>query len=184
MRKKFVILIFVIVTTLLASNVMSAQEDTITLDFDDILDRIAASFDVSLDCLMEVNNLDNFQSEGTLTVDTTCPEYDGDIETANADLGQGGGADSAETIAISGTERLSCDGDRNPGRTLDGAFYTVQAGDVLDFIGCDLNVSTICLIETNTSLQDPMKPLRVGQRINTSNCGVWQGPYSAGERNR
>jgi hypothetical protein len=183
MHKKITILIFVILTTLSTTSLISAQ-DTITLDFDDILDRIAASFDVSLDCLMEINNLDNFQSEGTLTVDTECPAYDGEIESANAALGQGGGSDSSETIAISGTERLSCEGDRNPGRTLDGAFYTVQSGDILDFIGCDLNISTICLIETNTSLQDPTKPLRVGQRLNTSNCGVWQGPYSAGERNR
>lgn len=183
MRKRFTILVFVIMTTLSSTSLISAH-DPVTLDFDDILDRIAASFNVSLDCLMEDNDLDNFQSEGTLTVDRECPAYDGDIEVDAASLGQGGGGDSAETIAISGTERLSCDGDRNPGRTLDGVFYTIQSGDVLDFIGCDLNISTICLIENNTSLQDPMKPLRVGQRINTSDCGVWQGPYSAGERNR
>lgn len=181
MRTKLTLLI-VVLSIIFSTSLIHAQDDIITLDLEDILDKIAESFDVSLACLMEVNNLDNFQSEGTLSVDTTCPAYNIDDESGDEDLGQGGG--SSETIAISGTERLSCDGDRNPGRVLEGAFYTVQAGDVLDFIGCDLNISTICLIESNTSLQDRTEPIRVGQRLNTSNCGRWEGPYYAGSRNR
>jgi len=232
MRLKLALLIFVL--TMLV-NINMAQEDTVTLDLSDILDRIAQSFNVSVDCLEQVNNLDNFQSEGTLTVDNTCPPYEDGGSTgtlADAVSGQGGGtnetytvqsgdrlADIADEFGVSvaciqsannitdpdfifiGQElvinedcentttgsaiaRGNCDGDRNAGRELEGLFYTVQSGDILDFIACDFNVSTACLIENNTSLQDRREPLSVGQRLSIdSECAGWDGPYNSGVLN-
>ncbi len=239
MRTKLAILTLLLTIGINISSI-SAQSDLITLDIDDILDRIAASFDVALDCLEQTNNLDRFQSTGTLTIDGTCPPYEGDLPTT-AVFGTGGGvveytvqrgdrlADIAEefdttvsciqtanniddanlifpgqsliitetcdatTALVEPTSTTSgnvadaegsgeCLGDRNAGRVTDGLFYTVQQGDILDFIACDFDVSIVCLIESNSSLQDRQNPaLRIGQQLSIDrSCPSWDGPFNSG----
>jgi len=242
MRLRLTLFMLLFVTGINLTSI-SAQDDIVTLDLNDILDRIAQSFDVSVACLEQSNNLDRFPSTGELSVDTTCPPYDETTATetladAVTNAGQGGAiqnytvesgdrlADIAETFGVtvsciqsannitnadlifvgqiltitqtcqpastvtttttsttSATNAEACAGDANSGRVLDGSIYIVQSGDILDFIGCDLNMDTACLIDIN-NLTDRREPLLAGQRlVIDERCTGWTGPYNAGSFN-
>ena len=220
------------IMTLLSVNFVLAQ-DEITLQYEDVLDVIAQSFDVSVVCLAEANDIDNFEPGDTLIIDESCPPYDSDDSddtmSASDDAGQGGGvmtytvvrgdrlakiaeeydltvsclqtvnnitnpdliyvgqeltiSEECEPDVGSGggsSSQISngqCENDRNPGRVVNAGMYTVQLGDMLDFIACDLDMSTACLITLN-GLEDRREPLLIGQRLMIdSQCAGWQGPY-------
>lgn len=100
----------------------------------DVLDLIAARYNVSVSCLAEANELASpgmIYVGDEIDVDVDCPPYDGVAFATSTSVdaeaqGQGGG-----------------------GRT-----YTVRVGDVLDLIGAQFNLSASCLAESN-NLENP-----------------------------
>lgn len=215
MGSRFAILAFLL-TAFFGVNLVAAQDETIVLEYEDLLEITAARYDLSVSCLAEANSMEEFLSEGILNIDTSCPPYDAD------ELGQGGGSsnytvalgdnltkiaerfdmsvsciqstnalldpnliyvgqvltisdDCANNVSVP-LPREQCFGDRNPGREVDNGVYIVQEGDMLDFIGCDLNLSTSCLITLN-NLEDRRQPLLIGQELIVgSQCTGWEDP--------
>ncbi len=111
----------------------------------DVLDLVAAEFDVSTGCLAQANELSapyHLRIGQILNIDLSCPRYTGEAPVLNpredADLGQGGGGTSGST-------------------------YFVQRGDVLDLIALEYNVQMGCLAAAN-GLEAPYR-LDIGQRI-------------------
>jgi LysM repeat protein len=133
----------------------------------DNLTRIAAQFAVTVSCLQQAN--------GILDPDLI---YVGQELLISADCQAGGGAD-----VIPGAAR-QCFGDRNAGRVVRGGTYIVQEGDTLDFIGCDLNLSTRCLAALN-DLPNQGGRLQIGQTLTISAaCAGWDGPPGPGDLGR
>jgi LysM repeat protein len=119
--------------------------NTYRVERGDVLDLVAAQFDVSTGCLAQANELEapyHLSIGQMLNIDMSCPRYSGEAPVLNpredADLGQGGGGTSAST-------------------------YFVQRGDVLDLIAMDYNVQLGCLAAAN-SLEAPYR-LDIGQQI-------------------
>ena len=84
-------------------------------------------------------------------------------------------SDCANSVSVSPPSE-QCAGDRNPGREVENGVYTVRAGDMLDFIGCDLNLETACL-KTLNELEDG-EPIFIGQELIISNqCTGWVDPF-------
>jgi LysM repeat protein len=131
-------LLIVLIVTLIGISGVTAQDSTYTLQYGDVLDVIAASFDLSVNCLAEASGIDNpnkVRPGDTLIVDRSCPPYDGAIPIAReaADTGaddQGGGAASSS-------------------RASSGDGYTVERGDVLDLVAAAFDVDVNCLAEAN-----------------------------------
>jgi LysM repeat protein len=126
-------------TLLLLAGVMiaSAQDSTYTVRYGDVLDIIAASVDMSADCIAELSGIENpnkLRPGDTLVFSDSCPPYDGLIpierEATAESEGQGGGAAT--------TQRGSSGGD-----------YVVERGDVLDLIAAQFDVSVSCLAAAN-----------------------------------
>lgn len=119
------------------------QPVTYTVQPGDILDLIAATFDVQLACLAQLNTLDNpariFPGD-TLIISPECPPYDGasPVRFPRFPAGQGGG----------GSE--------------DALIY-VRPGDTLDTLGQRYNVSVVSLQLANNLL--PGAILFSGQRL-------------------
>lgn len=130
-------LLILLLVTLIGIGGVIAQDSTYTLQYGDVLDVIAASFDISVDCLAEASSIDNpnkVRPGQTLIIDRTCPPYDGAIPIAREaeaddDAGQGGGA-----VASSASS---------------GDGYTVERGDVLDLVAAAFDVDVMCLAEAN-----------------------------------
>ncbi|MBL8166002.1 MAG: LysM peptidoglycan-binding domain-containing protein [Anaerolineae bacterium] len=103
----------------------------------DILDSIAASFDVQTACLAEGNNLgagNEIKPGQELVIDFSCPRYDGlDFVTNPREEGQ---APPAEEDGQGG-------GGVEPGPN--DQTYTVERGDTLDTIGQALNISSVAI---------------------------------------
>lgn len=130
----------------------------------DNLTKIAALFDITPQCLQQTNFITN-------------PDliYTGQELLIRADCQGGGGGD-----VLPGSAR-QCFSDRNAGRIVRGGVYTVQAGDTLDFIGCDLNLSTACLVALN-NLPNRGGSLVIGQTLAIDNsCSGWDGPPGPGD---
>jgi LysM repeat protein len=145
-----------------ALNAFAQNNSSYTVQRGDSLDKISANFDVQTACLAKANNLadpSKIKPGQLLTIDLTCPRYDGfDIVTnprttaattttttttsTSSDLGQGGGA-----AAPSGSEQS----------------YTVVRGDTLDTIGQKLNVSVVSLRLANDI--GPRDRLKIGQTL-------------------
>ncbi len=134
----------------------SSSSSSYTVKTGDILDSIAATYDVQTACLAKANNLDDpskIKPGQTLTIDLSCPKYDGfDIVTnpregastasaSNSDLGQGGGGGAPSSTATTS--------DQSSG-TSTPTSYTVARGDTLDTIGQKLNVSVVSLQIANS----------------------------------
>ncbi len=134
----------------------------------DNLTRIAEEFGVTAACIQRANAI-------------TDPDliYVGQELLISADCqGGGGGGD-----VLPGAAR-QCFGDRNAGRVVRGGTYVVQEGDTLDFIACDLNLSTSCLVALN-QLPNRGGRLEIGQRLQIdSSCAGWTGPPGPGDLNR
>ncbi|NWG16468.1 MAG: LysM peptidoglycan-binding domain-containing protein [Chloroflexi bacterium] len=133
---------------LTATLIVSAQggTNTYTVETGDVLDLIAAAFDVDTACLAETNDLSNpneLTAGQVLLISFDCPRYSGYAFVANPrdggeqdEPGQGGGGDEGVQPG--------------PGDET----YTVERGDTLDTIGQALNISVISLQAAN-GLADP-----------------------------
>jgi lysozyme len=140
----------------------SARGETYTVKRGDVLDTIAAAFDVSVRCLAAANELANpgrLRVGDELVIDTTCPPYDGlaPVPNPRADaqgLGQGGGARS----------------------------YIVRVGDVLDRIAARVNLDTACLAEAN-NLANPGRIFPGDEILIDPGCPPYAGldPLNASE---
>jgi LysM repeat protein len=126
----------------------------------DNLSKIAENFGVTANCLQRSNgivNPDVIFSGQRLLISGSCQA--------------GGGGDQGVFSA-----NRQCFGDRNPGRLVSGGAYTVQQGDTLDFIGCDLNMNTTCLVAVN-NLDQKGGRIAIGQRLTISGqCAGWVAP--------
>jgi LysM repeat protein len=139
------------------------EDEVYVVQAGDNLTKIAAQFGITAQCLQDTNFIAN-------------PDliYTGQELLISADC-QGGGGDM-----LPGAAR-QCFGDRNAGRVVRNGVYTVQEGDTLDFIGCDLNLSTSCLVALN-DLPNKGGSLVIGQTLTTDNsCSGWDGPPGPGD---
>jgi LysM repeat protein len=125
-RIALLILLVVAVVVVLPA---AAQSDSYTVEYGDVLDIIAARFDVSVNCVAEASGLDNpnqMRPGQVLSITASCPPYDGAIPIVSTrDADQGGGTRTS------------------------GGDYTVVRGDVLDSIAMRFDVALNCLIEAN-----------------------------------
>ncbi|MBZ0277448.1 MAG: LysM peptidoglycan-binding domain-containing protein [Anaerolineae bacterium] len=119
----------------------TAGSVTYTVQTGDVLDSIAAGFDVQTACLAQMNDIarpDRIKPGQVLLISSDCPKYDGlNFVTnprdtgGNADLGQGGGGGSEVQLGPN-----------------DQA-YTVKRGDMLDSVAQEFNVSVQALQRAN-----------------------------------
>jgi len=131
------ILVLIVLVVLVVPGAL-AQDETYTVRYGDVLDLIAAAFDVSVDCIAEASGLDNpkqLPPGEILVIPADCPPYDGQAVVPNgvipadeADEGQGGG----------GAGRTTAEGD-----------YVVESGDVLDVIAAAFDASVACIAEAS-----------------------------------
>lgn len=153
MRRTLVLSLFIVIL-LIGALAVGAQDNsgtsTYTVQNGDVLDLIAASFDVDTTCLAEANDLANpnrIRSGQVLLIDLSCPRYVGPAFVTNprdagtpaaaqAQDGQGGGDETA------------------PQAGPDDQTYTVAPNDTLDTIAQAFNVSVISL-ELANNLDDP-----------------------------
>jgi LysM repeat protein len=138
---------------LTATLIVSAQggTNTYTVQTGDVLDLIAAAYDVDTDCLAKTNDLSNpntLRAGQVLLISFDCPRYSGYAFVANPRdagqpeaPGQGGGGDEGRPSAQAGPN---------------DQIYTVKRGDTLDTIGQAFNVSVISLQAVN-GLTNPGK---------------------------
>jgi LysM repeat protein len=145
---------------------VSAQE-TYVVRYGDVLDLIAARYNVSAACIAEASGLANpnrLRPGDTLAIPANCPPYDGLALVAQQrpqdDAGQGGGGGA--TV-------------RTPRELTQGNIYVVRRGDVLDLIGAAFDVSPTCIARTN----DLAQPNRIfpGDElvIDVNNCPPYDG---------
>ncbi len=120
--------------------------NTYRVERGDVLDLIAAQFDVSTGCLAQANALEapfRLSIGQTLNIDLSCPRYTGDASVLNPrsdeELWQGGGGGTS------------------------GSTYIVQRGDVLDLIAMENNVELGCLAAAN-GLDAPFR-LDIGMQL-------------------
>lgn len=129
----------------------------------DRLSKIAASFGLTVECIVNANNIPN--------PDLIYPGQQLQI-SANCIGGSGGGVVSP--VVTSSGNPQACQYDRNPGRAAPNNSYTVQPGDSLDFIACDFNISLQCLKDSNPQLGG-VSLLAPGQSLNINfSCPVWR----------
>lgn len=147
---------------LLNGSILAAQDSTTyTIKYGDVLDVIAASYDVSVDCLADssgITNPNQLRPGDTLVINASCPPYDGlalvaNPRTTDETEGQGGGGNSLSGGDVS---------------------YTVRRGDVLDLIAAAFDVSAACIAEKN-ELADPHY-IDVGDELTiSSSCPPYDG---------
>jgi lysozyme len=151
-----IVLLLIVMIALAFSTTVTAQDSTYVVKYGDVLDVIAAGFDVSVACIAENSGLLNpnqLRPGDTLIIDRSCPPYDGLIPIARDTTADQGGGSAAQSRA----------GD-----------YTVVRGDVLDLIAATFDVSVSCLAEAN-DLTDPNR-IYIGDtlEIDTS-CPPYDG---------
>ncbi|MAS36727.1 MAG: hypothetical protein CL610_22170 [Anaerolineaceae bacterium] len=140
------------------------EDEIYVVEAGDNLTKIAEAYEVSAECIQRTNFIIN-------------PDliYTGQELLISGDCLAGGGGD-----VIPGAVR-ECFSDRNAGRVVNNGQYVVQAGDTLDFIGCDLGMSTSCLAALN-NLPNNGGRLEVGQVLTiSSSCAGWDGPPGPGD---
>ncbi|MBI5668894.1 MAG: LysM peptidoglycan-binding domain-containing protein [Chloroflexi bacterium] len=153
MMRRPLFLSLVIAALLLTGLLSAAAQDaggtaTYTVQPRDVLDLIAASYDVDTTCLAEANDLANpnkLEVGQVILIDFSCPRYRGPAFVANprnvdgnqpaAQGGQGGGGGA-------------------PQAGPDDQTYVVEPNDTLDTIAQAFNVSVISLQLAN-NLDDP-----------------------------
>ena len=139
---------------------VSAQE-SYTVEYGDVLDVIAARYNVSVACIAEASGLESphvLRPGDVLTIPANCPPYDGlalgSLPAQAQDAGQGGGG-SAQTLSAEGT-------------------YVVQPRDVLDLIGAAFDVSPACIAETN-NLTNPNRIFPGDELVIDTSCPPYDG---------
>lgn len=152
MRRFFAL--FVICAALLLGVTLVAAQETYTVQLYDVLDLIAASYDVDTLCLAQANDLKDpgeLRVGQTLVIDLDCPRYRGPAfvpnprESADQGGGQVGDADQGGGDAA------------RPQPGPDDQTYRVEPGDTLDTIAQQFNISVISLTLANgLSAGDPL----------------------------
>jgi LysM repeat protein len=145
---------------LLNGGLISAQDSTsYTIEYGDVLDVIAASYDVSVDCLAETSGIadpNQVRPGDTLVISAACPPYEGlafVLSPREETDGQGGGG-----ISLSGGD----------------VSYTVRHGDVLDLIAATFDVSVTCIAE-ESGVADPNR-INAGDELTISaSCPRYDG---------
>lgn len=139
------------------------EDITYTVVKGDRLIKIAEQFGVTVLCLARANRIVNpnlIYIGQELLIPASC---------------QGGGG-GEETPADENAAVRVCAFDRNAGRVIRNDIYTVQVGDTLDFIACDLGISLACLLESNPQITN-RGLIRAGDRLVISPaCPPWDGP--------
>lgn len=133
------------------------SEQTYVVQRGDRLAKIAESFGVTVQCIVQANNIAN-------------PDliYTGQTLVITPDCQASGGGSTGQSTA----DNLTCRFDRNAGRTTSNGIYTVQAGDALDFIACDFGVDLQCLANAN-QLENRGR-LEIGQQLRIDfSCPAW-----------
>ncbi|MDX2161728.1 MAG: LysM domain-containing protein [bacterium] len=120
----------------------------------DVLERIAAFYDVSVACIVEVNALPrngNLLFPGDeIVISAECPPYEGNLPVENPrDFGTGGGGGASE--------------------------YTVRGGDTLDRIAQGFNISVVSLQLVNGL--DAGARIAIGDVLTLPTDGVPYGFY-------
>lgn len=154
--RPFIVIGILAVVALSSALAAFAQDSsTYSVQGGDILDSIAAQFDVQTACLAEVNNLGDgskIKPGQILNIDLSCPRYDGlNFVTNPRDGGGSGSAASSGDAGQGGGGAASAGGDS----------YTVERGDTLDTIGQALNVSVVAIQLANDI--GPRDFLKIGQ---------------------
>jgi LysM repeat protein len=155
--------LLLLVLMLIGVGFVFAQDSTYTIEYGDVLDVIAAGFDVDVDCLAESSGIDDpnqIRPGDTLVIRADCPPYTGlafvasprEEARADAELGQGGGSSSAS-------------GD---------VTYTVRSGDVLDLIAAAYDVDVTCLALAN-GLPDPNRINKGDELTISPDCPPYSG---------
>lgn len=120
---------------------------TYTVKRGDVLDIIAASFDVSVQCLIEINQLDSpnriFPGD-TIIISAECPFYEGYYPVLNP---RPGSSNSAPTSASG----QGGGGASSPSVQPGGETYVIKRGDTLDEIAKRYDVAVWALLEINGS---------------------------------
>jgi LysM repeat protein len=137
------------------------DSSTYTVQRGDILDEIAAKFDVQTACLAKANDIadpSKIKPGQLLNIDLSCPKYDGfDIVTNPRDTGG-----SASTSASTSSSDVG-QGGGGPAPSVSGQDYTIVRGDTLDTIGQKLNISVVSLQLANDI--GPRDKLAIGQTL-------------------
>jgi LysM repeat protein len=140
------------------------EDITYTVVRGDRLIKIAEQFGVTVLCLARANRIVNpnlIYIGQELLIPASC---------------QGGGGGGEENPADENAAVRVCAFDRNAGRVIRDGIYTVQVGDTLDFIACDLGISLACLLESNPQITN-RGLIRAGDRLVISPaCPPWDGP--------
>lgn len=173
--------IMLILALLMLVPAVTAQETRITIETGDVLDLIALEYDVSLNCLIEANEIEPawlIYAGDEILIPDDCPPYDGGSSMPGrpapvSSAGSGGGATAQEADSAPQTLPAPvCMGDPVRGRELDGNIYRVRNGDILDFIGCTFNVDTQCLAEVN-NIERPGEIFSGDELVIDESCGPW-----------
>lgn len=173
--------VMLILALLMLIPAVTAQETRITIETGDILDLIALEYDVSLNCLIEANEIERawlIYAGDEIVIPDNCPVYDGGSSMPGrsapvSSAGSGGGATAQEADSTPRTVPAPvCMGDPVRGRELDGNIYRVRNGDILDFIGCTFNVDTQCLAEVN-GIDRPGEIFSGDELVIDESCGPW-----------
>jgi LysM repeat protein len=149
-----------LVLLIASAAIVHAQDSTTyTIKYGDVLDVIAASYDVSVDCLAEASDIadpNQIRPGDTLVISSACPPYDGLAfvpSPREATEGQGGGGPSLSNGDVS---------------------YTVRRGDVLDLIAASFDVSAKCIAD-ESELADPNR-INIGDELKISaSCPPYDG---------
>jgi LysM repeat protein len=138
------------------------SDSSYTVTYGDVLDIIAASVDMSAQCIAELSELENpndLRPGDTLVFSPSCPPYDGLIPIERAESAE----DNGEDVSAQNAQNASSGGD-----------YTVERNDVLDSIAAAFDVSVGCLAEAN-GLTAPYM-LYVGDGLNIDlDCPPYDG---------
>lgn len=166
MRRPAVLrILFALFSLLLLSGggaALLAQDSTYTVEYGDVLDLIAAGFNVSVDCIAEASGIEDIhriRPGDTIVIPADCPPYDGQAFVVDTDEfgDQGGGA---------------------PLVNVEDGEYVVKSGDLLDTIAASIDVSVTCLAEVS-ELPDPNRIFK-GDVVNLA-AAVEQCPPYDGE---
>lgn len=161
MRSPRFLSVILIVCLLLGSGFSVFAQETgssYTVQYGDVLDIIASSLDVSVDCIAEASNITNpnrLRPGDTLVIPADCPPYAG-----------------VSAVSVSTTSSAQSEG--QGGGSASGDSYIVQRGDLLDSIAARFDVSVTCLAEAN-QLSNPRRIFPGDSLVIDLSCPLYTG---------